>query len=836
MTGPGAVLGRRQTRAVHPGTATGSDMSSERADTGLDAQRLLLLLLFAGSGCSALVYEIVWYHLLQLAIGSTAVSLGILLATFMGGLCLGSYLLPRLLPRTRLHPLLVYAGIEAAIALCGLVELVLIPLIDRLYVSGAQDGIAGMLLRGVVCAVSLLPPTVLMGASLPAIVRWARGGADMRPSWWGLLYGANTLGAVVGCLLAGFWLLRVYDIRIATFAAAAINLAVAALSLALSRGPVADSEAVEAPRGPRDWPVIIAIFCSGASALGAEIVWTRLMGLMFGATVYAFSIILAVFLAGLAIGTAVASSLVKRVEPRAALGWCLMLAAIGLAWAAYAISFHLPYWPVDPLLSRGPRYTFEMDMVRSVFAILPPALFWGAAFPLAFGAANAGSDPGRTVGGLYAANTLGAIAGALLVSIFLVPWLGTVGSQRLLLGVAVLGGLVMLLPPLIREDRWEGSAMMTFALFALGLLAWGMGPVPGELIAYGRRIATEFGYSTILYTGEGRNTSIAISRWNSNGARQFHVAGKVEASSLGVDMKLQRMLGHIPALMHKNPQSVLIVGFGAGVTAGSFTRDPTIKRIVICELEPLIPPTTTKWFGDENYHVAEDKRTEIHFDDARHFVLTTPEKFDIITSDPIHPFVKGSAALYSKEYFEMVKDHLNEGGIVTQWVPLYESDAPSVKSEIATFFQVFPGGMVFANTNSGQGYDVVLVGQKNNKPIDLDAINARLASAGYAPVLQSLRDADIPSVMNLFGTYAGNDADLKPWLADAAINHDYDMRLQYLAGLALNGDHADEIYRQMVSLAQPPQGAFTGDKMALQQLFATIAAQRTPGLQLQQAQ
>jgi len=802
-------------------------------DTGIDLQRLLLLLLFAGSGCSALIYEIVWYHLLQLAIGSTAVSLGILLATFMGGLCLGSYLLPRLLPRTRRHPLLVYAGIEAGIALCGLAELVLIPLIDRLYISGAQDGVAGMLLRGLVCAVSLLPPTVLMGASLPAIVRWARSSADGRPSWWGLLYGANTMGAVVGCLLAGFWLLRVYDIHIATFAAAAINLAVAALSFALSRGPVAESEAVEAPRGPRasmkDWPVIIAIFCSGAAALGSEIVWTRLMGLMFGATVYSFSIILAVFLAGLAIGTAFASSIVRRVEPRAALGWCQILAALGIAWTAYAVSSHLPYWPIDPLLSQSPRFTFEIDMVRCIFAILPPALFWGAAFPLAFAAAGAGSDPGRTVGGLYAANTLGAIAGALLVSIVLVPWLGTVGSQRLLLGVALLGGLVMLLPPLIKEDSWQGSALMTFTLCVLGILAWGMRPVPGELIAYGRRIASEIGYSTILYTGEGRNTSIAISRWNSNGARQFHVAGKVEASSLGVDMKLQRMLGHIPALMHGNPQSVLIVGFGAGVTAGSFTRYPSIKRIVICELEPLIPPTTTKWFPDENYKVALDKRTQIHFDDARHFVLTTPEKFDIITSDPIHPFVKGSAALYSKEYFEMVKAHLNDGGIVTQWVPLYESDEASVKSELATFFQVFPGGMVFANTNGGQGYDVVLVGQKTNKPIDIDAINARLATAGYAPVMDSMASAAIPSAISLFSTYAGSDADLKPWLADAAINHDYDMRLQYLAGLALNGDHAEEIYRRMIGMAKPPTGAFRGDKATLDQLFARMGTPRNGG-------
>jgi spermidine synthase len=794
--------------------------------SGLDLQRLLLLLLFAGSGCSALIYEIVWYQLLQLAIGSTAVSLGILLATFMGGLCIGSYLLPRYLPRTRMHPLMVYAVIEAGIALLGLAQLVLIPLIDELYVAGAQSGAPGMVLRAIVCAIALLPPTILMGASLPAIVRWARGGSN-NASWWGFLYGANTLGAVCGSLLAGFYLLRVYDIFIATYAAAAINLAVALLSFLLSRGQsvaeVSDPAVVTGDENKRDWPVLIAIACSGASALGAQIVWTRLMGLMFGATVYSFSIILGVFLIGLAMGTAFGSAIVARVNARVALGWCLILCALGMCWTAWTISYNIPFWPIDPLVSPAPRFTFQIDLVRSIWAMLPPLLAWGAAFPLAFAAAKAGRDPGRTVGGVYAANTLGAIAGALLVSLVLVPVLGSVMSQRLLVAVTVVGGLVMLLPPLLKEDSWQRSVTLTLALCALAIFGWRIAPVPGELIAYGRRMASELGYSTILYTGEGRNSSIAISRWNANGARQFHVSGKVEASSLGMDMRLQRMLGHIPALMHPNPKSVLIVGFGAGVTAGSFTRYDSIDRIRICELEPLIPPTTTEWFGDENYRVAQDKRTQITYDDGRHFMRTTKETFDIITSDPIHTFVKGSAALYSKDYFEMVKARLNPGGLVTQWVPLYESDEASVKSEIATFFEAFPGGMVFANTNGGQGYDVVLVGFKDaGTKVNMDMITAKLSQAGFAKVQESLQAGQIASATALFATYAGSDADLKPWLADAQINHDYDMRLQYMAGLALNQNHADEIYRKMLSLAKPPRGTFTGNPELLNGLFQNI--------------
>src|SRR5262249_40664642 len=153
-----------------------------------------------------------------------------------------------------------------------------------------------------------------------------------------------------------------------------------------------------------------------------------------------------------------------------------------------------------------------------------------------------------------------------------------------------------------------------------------------------------------------------------------------------------------------------------------------------CEMEPLIPPTATKYFGKENFNVMNDPRTQIVYDDARHFVLTTNEKFDIITSDPIHPWVKGSATLYSKEYFELVKQHLNPGGVVTQWVPLYESDPETVKSEIATFFDVFPNGTIWGNDNAGGGYDTVLLGQAEPVKIDVDKIQQRLDLPDYAPV------------------------------------------------------------------------------------------------------
>ena len=200
----------------------------------------------------------------------------------------------------------------------------------------------------------------------------------------------------------------------------------------------------------------------------------------------------------------------------------------------------------------------------------------------------------------------------------------------------------------------------------------------------------------------------------------------------------------------------------------------------------------------------DDRRTQVIYDDARHYILTTPEKFDIITSDPIHPFVKGSAALYSKEYFEMVKRRLNPGGVVTHG-PLYESDMDSVKSEIATFFSVFPDGVIFANESSGGGYDLVMLGGNGPMRIDVDAIEDRLAQPAYQAVAESLRGVGFRSPMQLLATFAGQASDLKPWLQGAQINRDDNLRLQYIAGLALNESHEVDIYRQMLDTALPRQ-------------------------------
>src|SRR6202041_1154557 len=236
-------------------------------DPGASRHLGMLLVLFAARGCAALIYEIVWYQLLEFAIGSTAVSLGVLLATFMGGLCLGSFALPRVSARRRYHPLRGYALIELGIGVCGLLVRVAIPLADRVYVAAIGYGMPAILLRAPICAVCLLPPTLLMGASHPAVARWVQA-APRGVSWLGFLYGANTAGAVSGCLIAGFYLLRVFNMSAATLVAVLLNIAVACASWVLAhRSPVVQADANssapvpsggDAPRVPHTWPIYLA--------------------------------------------------------------------------------------------------------------------------------------------------------------------------------------------------------------------------------------------------------------------------------------------------------------------------------------------------------------------------------------------------------------------------------------------------------------------------------------------------------------------------------------------------------------------------------------------------
>ncbi len=789
---------------------------ASRPAAGLEvAQRWLpaLLLLFVGSGCAALIYEVVWFQLLQLSIGSSAVSLGVLLGIFMGGMCLGSLVTPRFLDANR-HPLRVYAMLELGIGVCGLLVMWLVPLLGGAYTAWAGTGPISLVLRAAVAGICLIPPTLLMGATLPAIARWVET-TPRGVSWLGYFYGGNLAGAVIGSLLAGYYLLRVYDMPTTTYTAVAINVVVASLALLIAQWtPHRATEAV-----PEELPapalaisseaklVYLTIALSGLTALGAEVVWTRLLSLLFGATAYTFSMILAVFLTGLGIGSSLGSALARgAANPRTALGWCQVGICAALAWAAYATGTSLPFWPINPSISTSLTFTFQLDLMRAIFVMLPGAILWGASFPLALAAvASRGQDPARLVGGVYAANTVGAIVGALVTSLGLVGTVGSQITQQALIGVAALSGLLMLGGSSPQQSSVLALARVVVIAAVAGLLARVVPPLPGILVAYGRYAATWVGQNEIIYVGEGVTASVAVSRTPS-GALNYHNAGKVQASSEPQDMRLQRMLGHITTLVPKNPNKVLVIGCGAGVTAGAVSVDPLVKDQTIAEIEPLVPQVVSTHFSAHNFDVVRNPKVKVHLDDARHYLLTTDEKFDAITSDPLDPWVKGAATLYTREFFNVVKSHLNPGGVVTLFVQLYESTEEAAKSEIATFLEAFPNGAVFANTINGQGYDLVLFGQLEDGKIDVDAVQARLNDPANAPITNSLREIGINSAVELFGTYAGQRSDMAGWLKDGIINTDRNLKLQYLAGLGLNLYRSDAIYKAMIRESKYPGG------------------------------
>lgn len=806
-------------------------LSSAPAEAAARPYLPLLVLLFVGSGCAALIYEVIWLQMMELIIGSSAISIGVLLGTFMAGMCAGSLLLSRFVS-PQVHPLLVYAMLEAAIGVCGIVVLLIMPYAGGLYTAITLKGIPGLFLRGIFCAVLLLPPSLLMGATLPAIARWVEA-TPKGISWLAFFYGGNIAGAMIGCLLAGYYLLRVHDVAVATAVAVTLNAAVATAGLVLCKRTSYHGSVNARPPGlfaapPGSWPVYATIALSGFTALASEVVWTRLLSLNLGATTYTFSLILAVFFLGLGIGSSLGAVLTRNgVAARAALGWCQFLLGGAMAWAAYSLTQVLSNYPIDPASPPGPFLTFQMDFIKALITVLPGALLWGASFPLALAAVGIrDADPGAVVGTTYAANTAGAILGALLTSLVFIPDIGTQRSQQVLIVCSAVSALLMLVFwPRSHPDRSRslplrfGAVGMTLLLTGLaGWLAQTVIPVPGVLVGYGRFAGRQLNdHGNFIYVGEGLNSSMAVSQ--RDGVLSYHNAGKVQASSRPEDMRLQRMLGHMATLLPAQvPKSVLVIGFGAGITAGAVSLDPRLEREVVVEIEPLVPLVVSTYFKQQNFDVVRNPKVRVETDDARHYLFKSKEKYDAITSDPFDPWVKGAANLYTREFFYLVKERLNPGGVVTLFVQLYMSSTEAVKSELATFLEVFPQGLIFSNLHEGTGYDLVLVGQATPGPIDVDAIEDRLASREYGRVAASMREIGMETAIDLLSTLGMRGDQLRPWLADAQINTDRNLRLQYLAGFGLNRFDQADIYAQMARYRKYPEGLFTGSPGQLARL------------------
>jgi len=819
----GGVASARRTHGAAPKVSK-EQRRRARATARSAATERLLRLLFLGSGMAALIYEVVWFHLMRLVIGASALSVGIVLASFMGGMFLGSLLFPRYVPAAR-HPLRVYGLLEIGVGVCGLLMPLVLPAVRSVYVGLVGYGALGIALRGVIATVLLLPPTALMGATLPAIARrYPAGRRGMSALAW--LYTTNTAGAVLGSLLAAFYLLALFDVWVATLAAAALNFVVGGLAVRLARttphalaqpNAAAHSERAENARagagrsgtGVGARAIYLVAGLSGLTSLGAQVLWTRLLTLLFGATVFAFALILAVFLAGLGLGSALAAYLLRRGQGAArALGWTQLLLVPSLFVSGLVLARYLPFasppalTPVDAL--------HGLHVVRAVVVILLPAVLWGASFPFALAAAaTSSSDTGRSSAYVYAANTVGAILGSLGVSFWIIPSYGSGVAGQLLAGTAgVSAALAFRALARAAQRRKTGKRVLEPA-WALGFGALAAAFLPSlspVFLAHGRYVWWLDPHDRFPYVSEGAASTVAV-HVGQDGYKNFHVAGRVEATDNPADLRTERLIGHLSGLPHPHPRSVLVVGMGGGISAGALALYPEIQRIVICEIEPRVVGATRQ-FAEANYHVLDNPKVEVVFDDARHFLATTREKFDIITSDPIHPWVRGNSMLFSREYYQIVRNRLNPGGLATQWVPLYETSELAIKIQMQTFMDAFPNGTVWNTQTSGKGYDVVLVG--GEAPLRLDVASIQRRIDGNPTLKQSLADVKIGDAIDLLATYGASGADMKGWLAGTPINRDFSLKLEYISGLSLNVGEADAIYAHMVHGRTYPAFAATG--------------------------
>jgi spermidine synthase len=443
-------------------------------------------------------------------------------------------------------------------------------------------------------------------------------------------------------------------------------------------------------------------------------------------------------------------------------------------------------------------------------------------FPFALAAAGAGhADTARSSGNVYAANTIGAIAGSLGVSFWAIPQHGTRWASQML---AVFAGLsaALLFSAAKRRVRAEVAGarrsirvLSPMLALAVGLAAAALLPgLSRVFLAHGRYVWWVDPRDEYPYVSEGAASTVAV-HVAPDGYRNFHVSGRVEASNNPNDLRTERLIGHLSAIPHPRPESVLVVGLGAGVTAGTLSLYPEVKRIVICEIEPRVVGAA-KLFSPENYAVLSDPRVQMVFDDARHFLATTREKFDIITSDPIHPWVRGNSILFSREYYAIVKSRLKPGGIATQWVPLYETSELAIKIQLHTFIDAFPNGTVWNTITGGRGYDIVLVGGVEPLHIDLPATERRMFA--NPRMANSFKDVRITSVIDLLSCYGASGKDLRGWLQGAPINRDFSLKLEYISGLAMDRKEADAIYAHMVAGRTFPAETFTGPPDQLDEL------------------
>jgi len=718
---------RRDVRRTHR-----LEVKAERRVTPA-AGRVLqtLVAVFLLSGSAGLMHEVVWVRLLGLVFGATSLAVSTVLAAFMGGLALGSHGIARRLPRIA-DPRRVYGLLEIGIGIAALAVPLLLNFVQpvygwlwrRFHFSFAVFSA----LRFVLAGGLLLVPTALMGATLPALAEYLAGvrGRRLAPEW---LYTVNLAGAAFGVVAAGFLLMPAVGVSGTIIVAAALNVAIGYVVLWLPRLPPAPVEAATgtAPANPL---LASAAFASGAMSFAAQVAWTRVLVLVVGSTTYAFSSVLLAYLTALGAGSAWASRRGRRIaDVRPELGTMHLLMALSLL-AAVVATDRLPYWYADLWEAWRPAGLAGLVAMNTsaVLALLfLPALFAGTILPLVLVGAVSADDhrPGPLVGRLYAVNTVGAIAGAVFTGFVAIP---RFGSQTTLLAIAVTGAAIGLAFTLVgpRSPARTVAALGAVALVVAGVavrprwhqIALNAGVYEAGAAEARKTVRRKGG---LLFHREGPTATVVVMQWRDG--RTLAINGRVNASDLRSDMYTQVMMAELPLLFAPRAEDALLIGWGSGVSAGVALEAP-IKSLRAVELEPAVIAASRR-FEHVNHHPYRNRRLRLDEDDARHILLADDATYDVIMSEPSHPWVSGVANIFTQDFFRLAAARLRPDGMFAQWVQAYQIPLESFRAILGTFQSVFPEVLVFVPPTK---VDTILIGSRRPIRVDLAELDRRWAN------------------------------------------------------------------------------------------------------------
>jgi spermidine synthase len=783
-------------------------------------RRAPFLALFAASGAAALIYEVVWTRLLTLHMGHGLAAASTVLAAFMGGLAIGAFSGGRVAATTpAARALRVYAALEIAIGVLALVIPIALdlarPLLGAAYADGA-GGLTFAFLRLNTAIIILTVPAACMGATFPIALRWMLGPASSAAQEAGTLYAANTLGAAVGAALSGFWLIPTLGLHGSTLVGVGLNALVAAGAWALaSRAanndtPPTDAEILQAasdaprarpskskPKSAATPPIIVvrpwlaaAVFgVSGFFSLTIQVVWTRLLAQILGPTTYAFSTVVAIFIIGLAGGSAIAAPLAARTTHPAFGLACAVLASVGLALGA-ATGVDWALLSIAEVVAR-PDIQFadvlRHEVVLVATLLLPMTLAFGAAFPFAVAmATDRGERATENIGLVYACNTIGAILGSLLAGFALIPTFGLYDTIQLSAMLAAVTTMAVVVWETVGRLRMAGLAIA--AVVVAGIVAlppWNSSLLSSGAYKYasalrGPTLEAALTAGELLSYREGATGTVAVRRLT--GTVSLAIDGKVDASNAG-DMLTQRLLAHLPLLLHPNPRTAAIIGLGSGVTLGAALSHP-IAAVTVMEISPEVVDAS-RFFERENHKGLADPRTRLVVGDGRTHLMLGRERFDMIVSEPSNPWMAGIASLFTREFFESAKDRLAPGGVLCQWAHTYDIGTDDLKSIVATFLSVFPHGTLWLVGDA----DVLLVG--STEPLDdrIAAIAQTMARPGVREDLASVNAHHPFSLATLF--VAQGDA-LKAWADGAPLQTDNRAALEFTGPRHIFGRTRDD--------------------------------------------